>query len=87
MREPFTKIGKDLLEKLNQYQIDGDLDRWSERVDHHKKSEKIVHWLREIDWMFFNNYFDWEIGGDGDNGETLMYQLDIIFDLIDQMEI
>jgi hypothetical protein len=27
-----------------------------------------------------HDYFGWKCGGDGDNGETLMYELDILFE-------
>jgi hypothetical protein len=29
------------------------------------------------------DYFCWKTGGDGDNGETLMYQMDAFFELFD----
>jgi len=35
--------------------------------------------LKEIDSKFFNDYFDWRTGGEGDNGEILMAQLNIFF--------
>jgi len=33
----------------------------------------------EYDFKFNNDYFCWKIGGDGDNGEELMYELDEYF--------
>jgi methyl coenzyme M reductase subunit C-like uncharacterized protein (methanogenesis marker protein 7) len=84
MRQPVTKHGKELLLQLEKFEVDGELDRWSEGIEHHPMSEKLVRDLSEIDWMFFNDYFHFKIGGDGDNGESLMYMLDILFDLYDR---
>jgi len=53
--------------------------RWEEGMDHHPKSEELFRRLKKIDSDCF-----WESGGDGDNGETLMYQLDIIFEEDDE---
>jgi hypothetical protein len=53
--------------------------RWSLGIPHHPKSEELFEAIRKIDE---NNgdYFDWTCGGDGDNGEELMYALDIYFE-------
>lgn len=71
-----------ILKEIKKYKINTG-DRWPEGIDHHPKSEEIVNALSEIDFEFFNDYFCWKLGGDGDNGESLMYQLDIWFDLQD----
>lgn len=84
MNNPVTKDDKSLLARLEQHNINGDLDRWSAGIEHHPMSEKIVKDLQGIDFMFFGMYFDWKIGGDGDIGETLMYQLDVLFELYDK---
>lgn len=54
--------------------------RWEEGIDHHPKSEALMERLMEIDFKYCDDYFCWKKGGDGDNGETLMYELDIIFE-------
>jgi hypothetical protein len=74
-----------LLNELAEHNIDLS-DRWSKGIDHHPKSEELVRMLADIDWLLFDDYFCWKIGGDGDNGESLMYELDIIFDLMDARE-
>ena len=33
-----------------------------------------------MDWFYGDDYFCWKKGGDGDNGETLMFELDIYFE-------
>ena len=58
-------------------------DRWSEGIEHHPKSIAIMSFLSEHDFNDFGDYFGWKMGGDGDNGETLMYQLDAYFELQD----
>ncbi len=55
-------------------------DRWSLGVDHHPKSLELMKFLCEIDFKAYGDYFSWKMGGDGDNGETLMYQMDAYFE-------
>jgi hypothetical protein len=75
-----TDLQYQILGETNKYNINVG-NRWSQGIEHHPMSEKIVKSLEAIDYLFTDNYFDWRIGGDGDNGETLMYELDILFDL------
>jgi hypothetical protein len=55
-------------------------DRWGDGIDHHPKSIELMEFLKEVDWVAYGGYFDWRTGGDGDNGETLMYQMDAFFE-------
>lgn len=50
--------------------------RWEQGVPHDVKSKEILELLMRAD---VNDYFCWKRGGDGDNGETLMFQLDVLF--------
>ena len=59
-------------------------DRWSDGIEHHPESEKLMKFLKEHDMKDYGLAFDWETGGDGDNGETLMYQMDAYFELKDE---
>lgn len=59
------------------------VDRWGEGVSHHKNSEMLMTFLKEHDFQDYGNYFDFRTGGDGDNGETLMYQMDAFFEYMD----
>jgi hypothetical protein len=61
-------------------------DRWEKGIDHHPKSESLMKEIEKIDYNYCNDYFCWKTGGDGDNGETLMYILDIMFDEQDALE-
>jgi hypothetical protein len=58
-------------------------DRWGEGIDHHPKSIQLMKFIAEHDFRDFGDYFSWSIGGDGDNGESLMYQMDAFFELLD----
>jgi hypothetical protein len=59
-------------------------NRWEKGIRHDKRSVEIMCALADIDFNLFEDSFRWKIGGDGDNGETLMYQLDIYFEMLDK---
>lgn len=52
-------------------------ERWEQGIEHHEASKRIMTILRVSD---VSDYFDWKVGGDGDNGETLQFALDEYFD-------
>jgi hypothetical protein len=60
------------------------LDRWSEGIPHHPMSERLMQFLQNHDANEYDDYFDWRTGGDGDNGETLMLQMDAFFEMLDK---
>lgn len=60
--------------------------RWETGTPHHPKSDELMSALAGIDFSYCGDYFNWKVGGDGDNGETLMYQMDIYFECIDAGE-
>ena len=55
--------------------------RWANEMPHHSRSEHIYSQLAEADTSIGDDRFGFKAGGDGDNGEHLMYLLD---DLIDR---
>ena len=61
-------------------------DRWEEGIDHHPMSERLMRFLSDHDHHDYQGYFDWEMGGDGDNGETLAFQMDAFFELLENIE-
>jgi len=73
-----------ILNGENRLNIETNLNtRWEKGIDHHSKSIEIMKALKLIDFNLCNDCFCWKTGGDGDNGETLMYQLDIFFEAQD----
>lgn len=54
--------------------------RWEEGTPHHPRSEALYGAISDLDYCFQDDMFGWKSGGDGDNGEALMYLLDIHFD-------
>lgn len=65
--------------------VETDLNkRWEQGVEHHHKSEEVFAILEEADWKYGGDYFCWKSGGDGDNGETLMFMLDVYFEKKDE---
>ena len=57
--------------------------RWESGEPHHHKSVELFKALAKIDYELGGDYFGWKSGGDGDNGEHLMYELDIYFETLD----
>jgi len=41
-------------------------DRWEEGLDHHPKSVQVLDFLREHYAKDYQDSFDWNVGGDGD---------------------
>jgi hypothetical protein len=60
--------------------------RWERGIPHHPRSTHIVRQLAAIDFAYGGDFFCFKIGGDGDNGEHLMYLLDILFECEDAGE-
>jgi hypothetical protein len=59
-------------------------DRWSDGIDHHPMSIRLMKFLSDHDLYDYGDYFCWKYGGDGDNGESLMYEMDAFFELMEQ---
>jgi hypothetical protein len=55
-------------------------ERWEQGIPHDPRSEKLMRSLKGLDWEFLSGHFDFRTGGDGDDGETLMYLMDIHFE-------
>ncbi len=60
-------------------------ERWEKGIPHDPRSKKIYHSIAAIDFTQNNDYFCFKSGGDGDNGEALMYLLDIHFEQEDSI--
>lgn len=57
--------------------------RWQLGMSHHPKSIELYKSIEKLDWDFGGDYFGFKSGGDGDNGEHLMYLMDIHFERLD----
>lgn len=60
--------------------------RWEDDVPHDLRSIEIYESISDLDFRLQNDSFCWKSGGDGDNGETLMYLLDEHFARKDESE-
>jgi hypothetical protein len=61
-----------------------DKGRWEAGIPHHHDSVALYKLIEHTDFEHFNDSFCFKSGGDGDNGETLMYILDTIFEARDK---
>jgi len=57
--------------------------RWEAGVDHDPRSERVYAIVSRGDWNHTNDATCWKRGGDGDNGEGLMFALDVLFEEMD----
>jgi hypothetical protein len=74
----FKKITQDLIDKCN------NAKRWEEGIPHHPNSIGLYKLIDYTAFKHFSDAFCFKSGGDGDNGETLMYILDTIFEAQDK---
>lgn len=63
-----------------------DKSRWEEGIEHHPESVRLMAFLEEHDFKDYDDHFSWNLGGDGDNGESLMYEMDAYFEMKDKMQ-
>lgn len=54
--------------------------RLEEGTPHDARSVELFNAIAKIDFELGGDFFCWKSGGDGDNGEHLMYELDIYFE-------
>lgn len=59
-------------------------ERWEKGVPHDKRSVELYDSISKIDYEECGDSFCFKSGGDGDNGETLMYLLDVHFERLDK---
>jgi hypothetical protein len=55
-------------------------NRWESGQEHHPKSVELYKRIEQLDFEHGSDFFCFKSGGDGDNGEHLMYLLDIYFE-------
>ena len=61
-------------------------ERWEEGIPHNEASVKLYDKIEAYDFKYGGGFFCFKSGGDGDNGEHLMYLLDMIFEDKDKSE-
>lgn len=61
-------------------------DRWEAGTPHDKRSIKLYEKLAQLDLDEGDDSFGFKSGGDGDNGENLMYLLDLYFEDEDKLK-
>jgi hypothetical protein len=84
MNQPITKTEKEISERIVKTNVETDITkRWENGTPHHPEAERLARETAAIDWLFGGDNFCFKFGGDGDNGETLAYLLDVLFDLKD----
>jgi len=82
--KPINKKQAELLDRAESLGIETNINtRWEMGIEHNGKAEELAGIIGDLDWLFTGDYFCFKFGGDGDNGETLTYLLDIYFDMID----
>ena len=86
--EEYRQIDKNALEIYNRAKKNNltNIDRWEEGIEHHPKSLELMKFLEEHDLYDYDDYFCWKVGGDGDNGEFLMFEMDAYFEQKDKDE-
>ena len=61
-------------------------DRWERGVPHDARSEEVYGFISDYDYRHNGDSLALNSGGDGDNGESLMYLLDEYFAAKDRMK-
>jgi len=59
--------------------IENPNERWEQGIEHHPKSKELARFIGDLDYEY-GDYFCFKFGGDGDNGEQLMYLMDVYFE-------
>ncbi len=62
------------------------MERWNQGMKHDPRSIAIYEFISTYDITHCNDFFCFKSGGDGDNGEYLMYLLDEYFAYKDKYE-
>lgn len=60
-------------------------ERWERGVPHDPRSLALYKSIAAIDFKVGGDFFQFKSGGDGDNGEHLLYLLDIHFEREDAL--
>jgi hypothetical protein len=61
-------------------------ERWERGIPHHPKSMELYEFIADMDFAHGGDFFCFKSGGDGDNGEILMYYMDEYFETHTELE-
>jgi len=61
--------------------------RWEKGTEHHPRSRALYRRIEDMDFALNSDSLCLKSGGDGDNGESLMFLLDTIFEAEDNGEL
>jgi len=61
--------------------------RWEQGIEHHRRAIDVFSDIENSDWYFGDDSFGWKSGGDGDNGENLLYSLSVWYELNDALKL
>jgi hypothetical protein len=61
-------------------------DRYYNSIPHDIRSKHLYKFIADLDFNEGNDRFCFKEGGDGDNGEHLMYLLDCYFNTVDTLD-
>lgn len=82
MTKPVLKSHHNMEARLIKSGIDIDLvARWERGEPRLEEAEKIAQEIADLDWLLYDNVFDFDFGGDGDSGELLIDLIDVLFRL------
>ncbi len=62
-----------------------ELNRWEDGNYHHPISNRLDRLNADHDFNDYNDSMCIKVGGDGDNGEQLMYLMDAFFEMMDKV--
>lgn len=74
------------IEPIEPHEIIAIDERWETGTPHDVRSEHLFDFIKGYDFAYGGDFFCFKKGGDGDNGEHLMYILDEYYANKDRQE-
>lgn len=80
---PHGSLEMEVIDPNEQEIIEDPNERWEKGIDHHPMSKEMYNFISALDFEY-GDTFCFKKGGDGDNGEHLMYLMDAYFETQDK---